>query len=72
MTAVIEITRWGGVYEFKSALFSSQSTPEAENLRSISSWVEFYEKFNIFEKSWFFWSGGRLKVGEDGFSFINL
>ena len=51
MKAVISSPDERGVYEFKSASFSSQSTSEANNLRSISSWVEFYGKFNIFEKS---------------------
>ena len=73
MKAVIwKLRMRGGVYEFKSAPFSSQSTSEAKNVRSIRAWVESYEKFKIFEKSCFFWSGGALKVGGGGFSFINL
>ena len=51
----------GGVYEFKSALFSSQSTPRPKIPFSCSSWTIFYKSFGIFEKSQFWGPGGLLK-----------
>ena len=52
----------GGVYEFKSAPFLSQSIPGPKNSFSGSSWTIFYKSFEKNEKSQFWGSGGPLKV----------
>ena len=62
MKVVIEIMSWGGVQGFKPTPFEEYWVSGPKTPGTYSLWTIFYESFDIFEKSWFSRSGGRLEV----------
>ena len=71
-----ESPQGGGSSSLSGCHFFHRHPLEACDSANESTWTELYESFEIFEKHYFFASGGRLKVGGDpqnhGFRQISL